>query len=150
MMDTQPSRADAAQAAAWRYLTLTPLKWPEFQRLMGDGVSAAALIWRDLPARELVIFHDNRSLFDFAAAGEEGAISALIFLAYDEFGDPADLVAWDPQQERIGAWFGAVALLGEENLWGPRLAKGGALSVFESPLAWLRDWREGVIVIDPP
>jgi hypothetical protein len=144
------SRADAARAAAWRYLTLTPLLWPEFQRLMGEGVPAAALIWPDLPARESVVFHNNRPLFDFAVDGDEGAVSALIFLAYDKFSEPADLVAWDPQQEGIGAWFGAVALLGEESLWEPRLTKEGALSVFESPLVWLRDGRQGVIVIDPP
>jgi hypothetical protein len=145
-----PSRADAARIAAWRYLTLTPLKWPEFQRLMGDGVPPPALIWPDLPARELVVFRDNRPLFDFAAVGEEGAISALIFLAYDERGEPADLVAWVPEQKLIGAWFGAVALLGAENLWAPRLTREGALDVFESPFEWLCSGRTGVVIVNPP
>jgi hypothetical protein len=45
-----------------------------------------------------------------------GAISAFLFLARDEGGEPADLV-WAPRENRLAAWFDPVGLLGAEDLW---------------------------------
>lgn len=117
---------------------------------MREGVGAPALIWPHLPARASVVFDRRRPLFDLAEdAGDEGAASAFVFLALDEEGEPADLVAWAPQEQRLAAWFGASPLLGAENLWAPRLTRESALAVFKSPLGWLRAGREGVVVVDP-
>jgi hypothetical protein len=133
-----------------RYVLLPPISWPEFSGLTREGICAPALIRPHLPARASVVFDRRQPLFDFAEdAGGEGAASAFVFLALDEEGEPADLVAWAPQARRLAAWFGASPLLGAENLWSPRLTKEQALAVFESPLGWLRAGREGVVVIDP-
>ena len=70
------------EQAKRRYALLTPMRWREFSGLRGAGVSAAALIWPDLPARASVVFDRRGTLFDFAEeVGDEGAISALVFLA---------------------------------------------------------------------
>ena len=138
-----------SEEAERRYVLLPPIRWPEFSGLMREGVGAPALIWPHLPARASVVFDCRRRLFDFAEdTSDEGAASAFVFLSLDEEGEPADLVAWAPQEQRLAAWFGASPLLGAENLWAPRLTKERALSVFESPLGWLRAGREGVVVID--
>lgn len=126
-------------------LNTPPLSW--LVQLKVLGISVDALAEPERPAHAAVMFHDDQPLFDID--GGEGADQALIFLARDELGEPADLVAWDPQQKRLAAWFGSSALLGAENLWAPRLSKEQALHVFESPLGWLRAGREGVVVVDP-
>ncbi len=148
--DDADPRLPAGEEAERHYGLLPPISWREFTGLMREGVGAPALIWPHLPARAFVAFDRRRPLFDFAAdAGDEGAASAFVFLALDEEGETADLVAWAPQENRLAAWFGASPLLGAENLWAPRLTKERALAVFESPLGWLRAGREGVVVIDP-
>jgi hypothetical protein len=97
-----------------------------------------------------VVFHGKRPLFDFVEEiGAEGAASALLFLARDEDGESADLVAWAQQEKRLAAWFGASPLLGADDLWAPRLNEKAALAVFESPLDWLQNGRDGVVVVDP-
>jgi hypothetical protein len=139
-----PSRAYASEEAARLYAKLPSLQWGEFSRLIGLGVP----VWPELPACATVVFDRKRPQFDFAEeVGDQGAISAFLFLARDEDGEPADLVAWAPSVNRLAAWFGAVALLGAEDLWAPRLTKERALPVFEAPLGWLRAGREGVVVI---
>ena len=110
---------------------------------------APTLVWPELLACATLVSTAKRTQFDFAEeVGDEGAISAFLFLARDEDGEPADLVAWAPRENRLAAWFGTVALLGAEDLWAPRLTKERALPVFETPLGWLRAGREGVVVID--
>ncbi len=145
-----PSRAYASKEAERLYAKLPSHKWGEFSRLIGLGMPAPELVWPELPACATVVFERKRPQFDFAEeVGGEGAISGLVFLALDELGEPADLVAWAPRENHLAAWFGTVALLGAEDLCAPRLTKEGALPVFESPLGWLRAGREGVVVIEP-
>jgi hypothetical protein len=149
-VESFPSRAYASGEAERLYAKLPSLEWGEFSRLIGLGVPAPALVWPELPARATVVFDRKRTQFDFAEeVGDEAAISAFLFLARDEDGEPADLVAWAPRVNRLASWFGAVALLGAEDLSAPRLTKERALAVFETPLGWLRAGREGVVVIDP-
>ena len=81
--------------------------------------------------------------------GDGGAVAGFIFLARDDEGDPYDLVAWSPQANRIGAWYGAAPLLGADMLYAPRLDPEGAFQVFEEPLAWLLEERAGVVIVDP-
>ena len=115
----------------------------------GRGVSVEALAEPELPALANVVFHDNRPLFDFTdEAGDDGAVRAIVFLARDEEGEPRDLVAWSCKKNRLAAWYGggAVAMLGEDYLGGPRLEYG--LCVCADPLEWLRVERCGVVILD--
>ena len=104
---TPPSRTYAGREAKRRHALLPPMRWCEFSGLMGEGVPAPALIWPDLPARGSVVFDCREPLFDFAEeVSGEGAVPAFVFLAFDELGEPADLVAWSPRVKRLAAWFG--------------------------------------------
>jgi hypothetical protein len=149
MLERLPSRFDAGEESERRYLGLPPMQWPEFSRLMSEGAPVEGLIWPDLPARTNVVFHAKRPLFDFAVdVGDEGAVSALIFLARDEDGEPEDLIAWAPETNRLASWCGASVFLGADDILGPRLGIEG-LRIHRDPLAWLKTGRQGVIILDP-
>jgi hypothetical protein len=146
-----PGRMCPGEEAERRYAVLPPITWTEFAALLDNGIGAPALIWPDLPARAAVVFRDNRPLFDFASdAGVDStddASLALVFLALDEGGEAADLVAWASGTNHIAAWFGEATLLGSERLLLPRLYD--PLQVFPDPLAWLKAGRNGVVVVNP-
>jgi hypothetical protein len=93
-----------------------------------------------------VVFLDV-SRFEFARYGSKAADvrPACTFVARDAAGDVVDLVAWC----RTGgpaSWLGRAALLGEEQLWWPRL--GEPLVVHPDPLSWLQASRRGVVIVD--
>jgi hypothetical protein len=97
---------------------------------------------------EPVVFLPN-GCFEFArhARDASGAVVAVVFLAFDDLGNPLDLVAWEPETGRLALWLGRVSMLGQDNLYGWRI--GEPLAAHETPLEWLRAGREGVFVIDP-
>ncbi len=76
-----------------------------------------------------VVFLD-RGAFEFVR--EEGVSAqsapkgetALTILAFDQCGDACDIVAWAAKANRIATWLGRAALLGEDELWRPRLIDG--------------------------
>jgi len=108
---------------------------------------AEALAEPELPALADVVFYDDRPLFDLAdEAGDEGAVPAIVFLARDEEGEPLDLVAWSRKTDRLATWHGAVTMLGEDYLAGPRLEEG--LRVCADPSEWLQAERLGVVILD--
>jgi len=115
--------------------------------LRRKGVSVDALVEPELPAFASVAFHDDQPLFDFTdEAGDEGAVRATVFLGRNEDGDPSDLIGWSSQTRRFAAWYGAVAMLGEDYLAGPWLEDG--LRVCADPLEWLQAERCGVVILD--
>ena len=98
--------------------------------------------------RDRVVPHRVARRFEFArhdaAAGE--ATAALIVLALDACGEPADLVAFHGGPTPfVGSWLGRVGMLGEDSLWRAR----DVLAVHATPLDWLRAERRGVCVVDP-
>jgi len=133
------------EALTRNHQLLMPPRLDWLKRLRERGVSVDALCEPELPAQAQVVMRD--SVFDFADECDDAAVDAVIFLARDEFGDPADLVAWDPRGNRIAGWYGAAPLLGAENIFGPRLDPEQALRVDESPLHWLLAEREGVVIV---
>lgn len=68
--------------------------------------------------------------------------------ALDGGGFLADLVAWQPRTGVLASWLGRVALLGEEQVCGPRWGDE-PLILHANPLAWLRASREGAVVLNP-
>lgn len=87
--------------------------------------------------------------FEFARnlADQAGHVEALIVPARDEFGNMDDLVALHLPSGRLRTWRGRAAMLGADNLFTPRGLE--PLDVHETPLAWLREARRGVYIIDP-
>ena len=71
---------------------------------------------------------------------------AVVVVARDDSGEPADLVAWLPNDGWFGSWLDALPLLGMHALFAPRL--GEPLPVFLDPLGWLQAGREGVVILD--
>jgi len=71
---------------------------------------------------------------------------ALTILARDVCGDACDIVAWAANANRIATWLGRAALLGEDELWRPRLSDG--LAVHAGMLPWLQAHRCGVVILD--
>jgi hypothetical protein len=130
----------------YQLLPLTSLAW--LKRLKELGVSVDALCEPELPGQAQVVMHDG-FLFDFADEADGTPVDAVSFLARDEEGEPADIVAWEPRSKRLAAWYGAVSLLGMENVFGPRLDLHNALEVFRDPVHWLGAERQGVVVVHP-
>jgi len=96
-----------------------------------------------------VVFLDNFA-FELSEDAHGGqAVMAALFVARDECGDPVDTVAWTPKLNRVASLRGRVALLGEEQVFGPRFDDQQALMVHETPLAWLLAERQGVVIVNP-
>lgn len=111
-------------------LALAKTMWGHF-----DFVNVDDVVW--LP----------RKTFEFARHKKADEItSACTFLIRDQFVEPLDIVAWQATTGRIATWLGRAALMGEDQLFAPRLAEG--LQVHETPLEWFRERRAGVVVID--
>jgi hypothetical protein len=111
-------------------LALAKTMWGHF-----DFVNVDEIVW--LP----------RKTFEFARYKKSHeASSACIFVVRDQFVEPLDIVAWQATTGRVATWLGRAALIGEDQLFAPRLAEG--LQVHETPLEWFRQRRAGVVVID--
>jgi hypothetical protein len=129
------------------------------QHFSGQPLDQAGIEWfrrRGVPITALglplaVMTHAvwfDRCRFEFEACRPSGEPQrAIVFPALNEFGDLADLVAWHPKSNALATWLGRVVVLGEEQIFGPRL--GEPLVVHPSPLEWLKASREGVVVVDP-
>jgi hypothetical protein len=122
---------------------LPPIGIAWLKRLKALGVSVDALSEPELPVQARVVLHGD--CFDFA--DDEQATDALVFLARDDCGEPADFVAWSPKSDRLASWWG-IPLLGMECLGEPRLDPDGALTVFTDPIKWLIGERQGVLVVN--
>jgi hypothetical protein len=133
----------------------------EIERFIAEGISIWSLIRPDPIAKSSVVF--GHSKFEFAGPDDgDKCVPAFIFPARDEredvgalpgldgFEAVVDLVAWSPGCDRMAAWLGRVALLGQDQVFAPRLSRDGALSVWRSPLDWLRNDRDGVVVLHWP
>ena len=134
-------------------LTQADLDW-----FGGQGVRPLALArtaWNGFSAirSDRVVFHRDRR-FEFEryarlprSSHGEASLRAYIFLGFDLFGDPADLVAWHPDTGGLASWRGLVSLLGEEQAFAPRLQE--AIAVHADPIAWLRENRSGLVIVHP-
>ena len=79
--------------------------------------------------------------FDFDDAG----IYALVVIARDEFGDAADLVAFD--KRNIATRLGRCCLLGETEV--AEHLRLDPMAVHRTPLEWLCAGRRGVVILHP-
>jgi hypothetical protein len=129
------------------------LAQPQMDALLQAGVPNLAL-GRDpggyagfTLATDRIIF--NARHFDFARDLDDPAeaVTALLIAARDESGDVVDIVAARPCDGRIATWLGRVGILGLQNIFAPRL-ECEALAVHLDALAWLRDDRRGVVIVN--
>jgi hypothetical protein len=143
-----PSRALASDDAERRYGALPELTWEAYSWFLAKGVSPAALIYPETLRRTRVSVHCDDPFFDFVEDDGEDEEDAIIFLARDDEGFPSDLVAWTCGSRRLSTHWGAVSVLGADDIVAPRVTPEGALVVHRTPLGWLRAGREGVVVVE--
>jgi hypothetical protein len=110
--------------------------------LYGIGVRDMA----GLHVEPIVFLPNNRFELARHARDASNAVTAVVFMAREDLGNPLDLAAWEPETGRLALWLGRVSMLGQDNLYGWRI--GEPLVVHETPLEWLQAGREGVFVID--
>ncbi|PVE23645.1 hypothetical protein DC522_14435 [Microvirga sp. KLBC 81] len=94
--------------------------------------------------------HFNGDIFDFAddhpiVEGEP----VFVFLVTDLWGEPIDLIAWNPATGRTATWLRRAFALGEAKIHAPRLSEHGELRVHRTVLGWLRARQEGICIIRP-
>ncbi len=117
--------------------------------LIGQGVPPAAMYEPDELLRGDVVFvRADRFIFadEIPETDDAEPIRAVIFITRDTLGLANDLVAWSNRAGMIGSWLGRAPFLG--NPYVPRLGPYGSLTVHPSPLEWLRDNREGLVLVD--
>lgn len=88
---------------------------------------------------------DDMGRFEFERHHPAGAVNVYTVLAFDTFGEPADIFAFRPGQH--GLWLGAVDMLGQEQVLLPRIGDD-ALDVHADVVAWLRAERRGVVILN--
>jgi hypothetical protein len=125
----------------WHRLPPIGIAW--LKRLKALGVSVDGLCEPELPVQAKIVMHGD--CFDF----DDGKLSvdALVFLARDDCGDPADFVAWAPKSDKLASMWG-IPLLGMQRLGEPRIDPDGALEVHTEPVRWLAPERQGVLVVN--
>jgi hypothetical protein len=124
----------------WHRLPPIGVAW--LLRLKELGISVDALSEPELPVQAKVVLRGDTFEFDDGKLASD----ALVFLARDDNGEPADFVAWAPKSDRLSSWWG-IPMLGMEFLSEPRLDPDGALAVFTDPIKWLIGERSGVLVV---
>lgn len=121
---------------------------------VGSGAQVHAQLW-SLGVRLTAGLHFDMVVllpggqFEFARNLRDASGSALglVIPAYDDMGNLDDLVALNLGSGSLGRWRGRAAMLGAENVYGPRL--GEPLAMHETALEWLKADRDGVFVLDP-
>ena len=133
-----------------RFESLERIRLSEMANLFRRSISALTLSTPEFPARARVARVEGNPWFDFADEVDDDRPieSALAFLARDELGEPSDLVAWSPTSDRVASWLWCAPVLGLETLWMPRIADNGALPVYSSAWSWLRQGRDGLLIVD--
>ncbi|WP_406857569.1 hypothetical protein ABEG18_08110 [Alsobacter sp. KACC 23698] len=130
-----------------RHSACTPLAQLEIEWLRKQGIPSSALAHPDLLLRADVHFRALRFAYPDEIEPDAEMERALILLVRDADGHPHDLAAWAPRSRRLATWCGRAVCIG--NAMGPRLNEHGALPVYPSPLEWLQEGCDGIVIIDP-
>ena len=77
----------------------------------------------------------------------EDGTGAFAIVARDDVGWGVDIVAWEPRAGWVAPWLGEVPALGLQDLLAQR--NGGPLRVHRGVLEWLRDGRNGLVILAP-
>jgi hypothetical protein len=107
---------------------------PTYAKLFALGVSGFGL------CVDSVAFLSGQC-FEFARYFRDasGSRLAIIVPTRNELGDIVDLAAIDLDTSEVALWRGRAAMLGQENVFAPRM--GEPLLVHETALDWLRAER---------
>jgi hypothetical protein len=98
-------------------------------KLWGLGIRQTA----DLYFEPVVFLPNGRFEFARDVRDATGAAVAVIIPAPDESSDLTDIAAWEPESGRLALLLGRVSMLGQENLYSPRLGSS-VLKVLQNRL----------------
>ena len=129
-------------------LTVLHPLWPQLRRL---GIRDDRASGRFLDALHVADVNPAApGRFDFAAETSltRSTFAAVVFPVFDDLGEIVDVAAWNPDSGALALWRGEASMLGEQNIFAPRLDHDG-LHVHPDALTWLRAGRGGVVIIDP-
>lgn len=84
----------------------------------------------------------------FSLTGRTDPSRGFVFLDYDGFGNPADLVAWNPAEGAPATLLGRSWALGDVRAGHPFRLDDPVLRVYRDPLGWLRAERQGIVILD--
>jgi hypothetical protein len=121
------------------------------QWLESKGVDLSYILNVAGPIVEHDILVFPRALFDFAEAGRDDAVRAVVHVAFAYDGETSvDLVAWTRDRPyRIFRCLGAASAIGVDQLVNPAsYFAGRPLIVHTSALAWLVAGCKGVVPLD--
>ncbi len=144
-----PSRAWTGSEVLAQFKSLPDIDWSIYSWLLRQGVPSSALVHPETPRRASVVFHTDQPLFDFAEDTGDDKCEALVVLARDDMGEPADLVAWSCRLQKLAGLFGSMSMLGADDVLAPRLNAELALPIHRTALEWLQAGREGVVFLAP-
>jgi hypothetical protein len=126
------------------------LRSGELSRFRAAGVVLSDVACPDMVLAASVEFSDDsRFLFIDEIDDPAQAAPAFVMLCRDDFGDPIDVAAWSPANDRLATWLGCAWALDQYRALTPRISDHGALPIFKSPLGWLRSGRSGIVILDP-
>jgi hypothetical protein len=149
--DRQASLCFGPADIANEHLQGRPFRSGDLDWRVANQVNVPALaenLWAsyDFVLLDDVVFLPDR-IFEFARyVRNEQPELAFTVVVRDAIGTPIDIAAWQPRSGRIATWLNRASMLGEDQLTAPRLSEG--LPIFETPLQWLAQRRQGVVVID--
>lgn len=117
---------------------------------MTAAVSAVALHDPDPIRAARAVIDQGRIVFPNEMRVPEGLSGIFVVPVRDEGGSVVDIAGWRPSDGTLATWLGTAWCIGEDWLAEPYyvLRDDGALSVFATPMSWLRADRRGVVIID--
>lgn len=105
---------------------------------------------RKVPIRRANIAWCGANHFEFGAKGRSPWIyeneQVFVILVRDAFGHAVDIVAWDPESNRLGTWLGVAYALGQASVLTGHLSVG--LPVHRTPLNYLRAAGKGIVILN--
>jgi len=125
------------------HLKCRSLSQDELDYFRSRGVDALTLAtpWPVLVDR---VQFDGAGFFDFARDGDNGNAVPAFIIGVLGGGGLIDLCAWQLEVDRTALWLGAGFALGERQIDPPHFEP---LSIWRSPLKWLRVGRRGIVVL---
>jgi len=144
--------ADRRASVRWNPVRIEGTFYALPPLLKSDFIFLSDLLGRTPPTRceavpRVAYIHFRGPTFEFDHHLQAPKpIRAYAFLSFDLFGQPNDIVAWNPATDGVRSWLGVAWAWGEETLLKPRL-DAEVVPVWRSPVSRIRADLDGFVLI---